>query len=759
MANEIEQWLGELDLAEYVDAFKEHEVGLRDLPHLTDDDLKTLGLPLGPRRRLLAAAAALAKQIAAAASDEPATRSQAERRQLTVLFSDLVGSTELSTRFDPEEMSTIIRGYHNAVTREIRRFEGHIANYRGDGVLAYFGYPKAHEDDAERAVRAGLGVVDAVSKVTIPGRETQSARVGILTGAVVVGELIGEGAAQQNAVVGETPNLADRLQTLAEPGTVVIAANTQRLLGRLFELVDLAPQRLKGFAEPLSAYRVEGKRCGEDRFEALRGHRLTPLVGREHELGLLLDRFERAQEGEGQVVLLGGEPGIGKSRIVHTLRGRLTHQVYTPLSGYCSPYHTNSALYPVIGLLERAAGFERADPPAVALAKIEALLALGTRELQEAVPLIAELLGISIGEKYPPMNLTPERQKQRTLEVLVEQVAGLARKQPVLAICEDAHWIDPTTLEMFGLLIERVQRLPVLFLITHRPEFDPDWKSYPHVMRLSLTRLARGHAAAMLEQITHGKALPPEVVDQILVRTDGVPLFVEELTTTVLKSGRLQDLGDHYELAGPPAPIPIPATLHDSLMARLDRLAPVKEVAQIGAVIGREFSHEQLAAVSSFSERQLTIALDQLVESGLAFRRGAPPDATYTSKHVLVQDAAYQSLLRATSRNYQAQVARLFEQRFPEIAETQPSLYRSRRPGAGAAVLASGRAPCGAAFRPRRGDRPLHTGPGNFVATARHPATHRARDRLPDEPRARLYRDERARSPGGCGDLITGRAS
>jgi class 3 adenylate cyclase/predicted ATPase len=671
MANEIEHWLGELGLAKYVAAFKEHEVSLHDLPFLTDDDLKTLGLPLGPRRRLLAAAAGLAKPGAGDTPDKPAMRPPAERRQLTVLFSDLVGSTELSGRFDPEEMSAIIRAYHNAVAREIRRFEGHIARFMGDGVLAYFGYPKAHEDDAERAVRAGLGLVDAVGKVTIPGGETLIARVGIATGDVVVGELIGEGAAQENAVVGETPNLAARLQTRAGPGTVVIAANTQRLLGGLFEFVDLAPQRLKGFAEPLGAYRVKGKSRGEDRFEALRGHRLTPLVGREHELELLLDRFERAQEGEGQVVLLGGEPGIGKSRIVHALRGRLARQVYTPLSGYCSPYHTNSALYPVIGLLERAAGFERADPPAVALAKIEALLALGTRELHEAVPLIAELLGIPIGKNYQPVKLTPERQKQRTLEVLVEQVAGLARKQPVLAICEDAQWIDPTTLDLFGLLIERVQKLPVLFLITHRPEFDGHWQNYPHVMHLSLTRLAPGQAAAMVEQITQGKALPSEIVDQILARTDGVPLFVEELTATVLKSGRLQDLGGHYERVGPLVPIPIPSTLHDSLMARLDRLAAVKEVAQIAAVIGRVFSREQLAAISGFSEQHLTIALDQLVESGLIFRRGAPPDATYTFKHALVQDAAYQSLLRATRRNYHAQIARLLEERFPDIAQPE----------------------------------------------------------------------------------------
>ena len=397
MANDIERWIRGLDLAKYVDAFAENEVGLQDLPHLTDEDLKALGLPLGPRRRLLAAAAALVEPIAAEASNEPVARSQAERRQVTVLFSDLVGSTELSARFDPEEMSAVIRAYQNAVAREIKRFDGHIAKYMGDGVLAYFGYPKAHEHDAERAVRAGLGVVDALDKLAIAGIERLRARVGIATGPVVVGELIGEGMAQENAVVGETPNLAARLQALAEPGTVVIAPNTQRLLGGLFELVDLAPQRLKGFAQPLSAYRVEGESLGEDRFEALRGHRLTPIVGREHELGVLLDRFTCAREGEGQVVLLGGEPGIGKSRVVHALRGHLAGQVYVPLSGFCSPYHTNSALYPVIGLLERAAGFERQDPPAVALAKIEALLSLGTRELEEAVPLIAELLGISVG--------------------------------------------------------------------------------------------------------------------------------------------------------------------------------------------------------------------------------------------------------------------------------------------------------------------------------------------------------------------------
>jgi predicted ATPase/class 3 adenylate cyclase len=674
VASEIDQWLRGLDLAKYVDVFVESEISLRDLPHLTDDDLKALGLPLGPRRRLLAAAAALAEQMPAGTSEEAQTRTQAGRRQLTVLFSDLVGSTELSTRFDPEDMSAIIRAYHSAVTDEIKRFDGHVARYMGDGVLAYFGYPAAYEDSAERAVRAGLELVDRVSKVTVPGGGTLHARVGIATGAVVVGELIGEGVAQEESVVGETPNLAARLQALAAPDTVIIAARTQRLLGELFELVDLAPQQLKGFAEPVSAYRVVSESHGEDRFEALRGHYLTPLVGREQELGVLLDRFARAREGEGQAILLAGEPGIGKSRVVHALRDNLREQRYTPLTSHCSPHHTSSALYPVIGLLERAAGFDRQDAPAARLTKLEALLALGARQLDDVVPVVAELMEIPIAGKYPPLTLTPERKKQRTLEVLVDQLAGIAIKQPVLAVCEDAHWIDPTTLELFSLLIERVQKLPVLVVITHRPEFISPWSNHAHVMQLSLTRLTRGHGEAMLERITHGKTLPPNIIDQILIRTDGVPLFIEELVSTVLESGRLADAGDHYELSGPLTPIPIPTTLHDSLMARLDRLAPIKEVAQIAAVIGREFAYEQIAAVSTFSDSQLAIALDQLVASGLIFRRGVAPNASYRFKHALVQDAAYQSLLHATRRHYHAQIAQLFEQRFPEIGETQPEL-------------------------------------------------------------------------------------
>jgi hypothetical protein len=427
---------------------------------------------------------------------------------------------------------------------------------------------------------------------------------------VVVGDLIGEGAAQEEAVVGETPSRAARLQAVAEPGSVVIDPGCQQLVGGLFEYADLGARELKGFADPVRAWRVLGESQAESRFEALHGQQLTVLVGREHELGLLVDRWERAKEGEGQAVLLSGEPGIGKSRIVRALRERLVSEPHTPLSHYCSPHHTNSALYPVIGLLERAAGFTRGDRADARLDKLEALLARGTEALGEAVPLVAALLGLEPGQRYPAPALSPQRQKQRTLEVLIEQVEGLAARQPVLAVYEDVHWVDPTTLEALDLLIGRVQRLPVLVLITFRPEFSPPWTGHAHVMQLSLSRLTRRHGQALVEAVTGGKALPDEVLDQVLAKTDGVPLFVEELTKTVVESGLLSDAGDRYALTGPLPPLAIPATLQDSLMARLDRLAPVKEVAQIGAVIGREFSHDLLAAVSPLPQAKLGEALD-----------------------------------------------------------------------------------------------------------------------------------------------------
>jgi class 3 adenylate cyclase/predicted ATPase len=675
---DVSTWLRELGLEDYAQAFQANDIDAEVLPRLTADDLIALGITsIGNRRKLLDAIAALDRGRAAASSEliAAATRPlEAERRQLTVLFCDLVGSTELAARLDPEDLREVMRAYQVACANVVCGFEGHVARFLGDGVLAYFGWPRAHEDDPERAVRAGLQLVQDVARLKPRAGVRLQARAGVATGHVVVGDLSSEGISDKDAVSGDAPNLAARLQAIAAPGSVVISQATRRLVGGLFELTDLGPQRLKGFAEPLSAWQVEGQVRAAGRFEARQTMGLTPLVGREEEIALLLRRWEQARDGEGQVVLLSGEPGIGKSRIVRELLARLGGEPRVHLLYQCSPYHTNSAFHPIVAQLERAAGVAPGDDREVTLAKLEGLLGQAVERPDEAVPLLAALLGLPMGGRYPTLNLSPERQKERTLEVLTDQLAGLAHDRPVLELYEDVHWVDPSTRELLDLLVARVRALPVLVVLTYRPEFSPPWSGQAHITYLPLSRLGRQHGAAMVGRVTGGKALPADVLEQIVARTDGVPLFVEELTKTVLESGLLTDAGDRYEIAAPLPALAIPATLHDSLMARLDRLGPVKELAQTAAVIGREFSHALVAAVADRPEQELQTALDRLVSSELVFRRGVSHEATYSFKHALVQDAAYQSLLKSRRRQLHARIARVLEERFPEAAEMEPEL-------------------------------------------------------------------------------------
>jgi len=669
-------WLRSLGLGQYEKPFDENGVDAEVLPDLTDADLEKLGVLLGHRKRLLRAIAALKSSAGGLVPGQPATKPEpkapdvAERRQLTVMFCDLVGSTALAARLDLEDMRGIIGAYHQCCASLIERNGGFVAKYMGDGVLAYFGYPQAHEHDAERAVRAGLAIVEAA-----PGLETAATplhvRVGIATGIVVVGELLGSGEAQERGVVGDTPNLAARLQSVADPDSVVIAEGTRRLLGDLFEIVDLGPQDLKGVAGPTRAYVALKEGSQESRFEALHAGGLTALVGREAESKLLLQRWAKAKAGEGQVVLISGEPGIGKSRLTAAFLERLPGEPHTRMRYFCSPQHTDSAFYPIIGHMERAAGLAREDETKIRLDKLDALLATSAASRDDAA-LLADMLSLPNDGRYPAIELAPQQRRQKTMEALIRQIEIIGCRTPVLMIFEDTHWTDPSSLEVLNLLVNKIGALTVLLFVAFRPEFAAPWVGRPHVTALTINRLGPREAMALIGQVA-GRPLAANIQQDIIERADGIPLFVEEITKAVLEAEG-DDAAARTVAAVSSPRLAVPASLHASLMARLDRLGPAKGVAQVGAAIGREFSHTLLAFVTGLTEPELAIALDRLFHSGLLFRQGLPPNATYLFKHALVQDAAYGTLLREPRRVLHARIADAIETQFPDLAESQPEL-------------------------------------------------------------------------------------
>jgi class 3 adenylate cyclase/predicted ATPase len=602
---------------------------------------------------------------------------EAERRQLTVLFCDLVDSTALAGQLDPEEWREVVRAYQSTCAAVIQRFDGYIAQYLGDGLLIYFGYPQAHEDDARRAVRAGLGMVAAMQKLNarlmLERGIGLAVRLGIHTGLVVVGE-IGGGGRHEQLALGETPNVAARLQGLAEPNTVVISAVTHRLVQGFFTADNLGTRTLKGVPEPMPVYRVLEESSAQTRLDVAATRGLTPLVGRESEVTLLLERWAQVKDSLGQVVLLSGEAGIGKSRLVEVVKERLADEPHVWLEWRCSPYYQHSALHPVIEHLHRLLRWRQDDSPQEKLRKLEGVLGPYGFSLPDVVPLLASLLLLPLPDQYTALTLTPQRQRQKTLEAILVWLLEEARRQPVLLIVEDLHWVDPSTLEFLSLLIDQGPTARILTVLTCRQEFRPPWGFRAHLTSLTLGRLPRAQTEVMVERVAGGRALPDEVRRQVVAKTDGVPLFVEELTKMVLESGLLQEREGYYELMGPLAPLAIPETLHDSLMARLDRLATVKEMAQLGATLGRAFSYELLQAVSLLEDEILQPALEKLVEAELLYQRGVPPQATYLFKHALIQEAAYQCLLKSRRQQYHQRIARVLEGRFPEIAEAQPEL-------------------------------------------------------------------------------------
>jgi class 3 adenylate cyclase/tetratricopeptide (TPR) repeat protein len=663
---DVRTWLGSLGLDQYEALFREHRIETDVLRDLTDQHLRDMGVPLGHRLRILRAVRQLTGKTPVAAPAGLVPPDGAERRHMTVMFCDLVGLSALTAQFDPEDLADLIRAFQNAVATAVARFEGHVARWVGDGATIYFGYPRAHEDDAERAARAAVSLVESVKELRREHGAAVELRIGISTGLVVVGELIGEGEARERGVVGDTANLAARLRSLAEAGTILVSDSTRRLLGAKFELRALGPQTLKGFNLPVAAWQIMRERTNVSRFEAARSGALTPFIGREHEIALLIDRWDRAVRGEGQVALLSGEAGIGKSRILAIFRERIGEQHCWMLRYQCSPHHINDAFYPVIGQIWHAADFVSGESAAARLAKLEQMIEPTGLDRNEIVPYLASLLAIPTGQRYSASDLEPTELKERTIAAMLATIASAAQKAPLLIVAEDVHWLDPTSLDLTNRLIAQMHHLPILLVMTFRPEFAAPWIGLDNATVVPVNRLEREQAVTMIDRMTSGKKLPPDILDQIVAKTDGVPLFMEELTKSVLESGLLREESETYVLAAALTPLAIPSTLHDSLTARLDRLSPVKETAQIGAAIGREFSHAMLEAVSPLKGPRLDAALRQLMDAELIHVRGTPPKASYVFKHALVQEAAHASLLRGRRQRIHADIAQALQQRVSE---------------------------------------------------------------------------------------------
>ncbi|TKB69306.1 MAG: adenylate/guanylate cyclase domain-containing protein [Nitrospira sp.] len=690
MDDRVSAWLESLGLDHYREAFQQNAITWDVLPELNDGDLASLGVVLGHRKKLLRAIAQLSQKadgdglqpVPIATGPEatpfPSGQDQSERRQLTVMFCDLVGSTALARRLDPEDLQASIRRFLDTCGEAISRFNGYIAKYMGDGLLVYFGYPHAHEHDAERAVHAGLAVLELVKALPrehYPDQEFEiAARIGIATGLVIVGELIGQNTATERSVFGETPNLASRLQGLAAPNQLIVDSVTKRLVGGEFECADQGTVALKGFETPVRVWQVLSAKPSASRFESYRSDRLVNFIGREHETALVLGRWREAVEGEGQVVLLCGEAGIGKSRLVRHLRDQLTGDHYETIPSQCSPHHTNTVLYPVMTYLRQAAGLAGEDNIPTQRQKLDTLMANSGLNDRITVALFADLLSIEGTEQGQLLNVSPDKRKDMTLEALVQYLQRLADHSPVLLIVEDAHWLDPTTLDLMTRIIDRIRQMRVLVVITFRPDFRPVWVEYSHVTFLTLSRLPRRQSAELIATMTRGKTLPQEVQQAILAKTDGVPLYIEELTENLLETGLLAEGTDSFALKAPLKDMIIPDSLQALLMERVDRLGPIKEIVQIGAAIGREFTYELLRATVEITDSELNSALDRFVASGLILQESERSLSRYRFKHMLVQEAAYNTLPKKSRRLLHARIAKTLEEKFAERVQLEPEL-------------------------------------------------------------------------------------